>query len=66
MAAAKSSDPKTESMQLCHAWYFVGMKNVLAGDKAAAVDDFQKCLATEARNRMTYGFAQAELKALKQ
>jgi len=65
-AAAKSTGPKEESVHLCHAWYYVGMKKLLAGDKATAVGDFQKCLATEERNHMVYHFAQSELQALGQ
>ena len=65
-AAAKSPDAKKERGQLCEAWFYSGMKKLLAGDKAAAAEHFQKCLATEQKDFTEYRFAQAELKALGQ
>jgi hypothetical protein len=40
------------------------MKRLLAGDKAAAIDDFRKTLLTEKKDFCEYIFAQAELKEL--
>jgi lipoprotein NlpI len=65
-AAAKSPDIKKERGQLCEAWFFSGMKKLLGGDKTAAADHFQKCLATEQQIFVEYQFAQMELKSLKQ
>lgn len=66
IAASVSSDPKKERGQRCSAWFFVGMKRLLAGEKTAAASCFQKSLATKARDWTDYYFAQAELKALGQ
>jgi|HubBroStandDraft_4_1064222.scaffolds.fasta_scaffold209269_1 hypothetical protein len=38
--------------------------HLLAGDKATAIDCFQKALATRANAENEYEFAEAELKAL--
>jgi len=66
LAAAKSPDTKKEAGQLCEAWFFSGMKSLLAGDKTAAADSFRKCLATEQKIFVEYQFAQTELKSLAQ
>ena len=66
IAAAKSPDKKTESGQLCEAWFYSGMKRLFDGDKTAAADHFQKCLATEQKIFVEYQFAQTELKSLTQ
>ena len=65
-AAAKSPDTKKERGQLCEAWFYSGMKRLLGGDKIAAADHFQKCLATEQKIFVEYQFAQTELKSLAQ
>jgi lipoprotein NlpI len=62
--AAASRDPKTDRGQHCEAWFYVGMKKRLAGDKSSAADCFKKSLATEQRIFTEYQFAKAELKAL--
>lgn len=49
--------------RLCDAWYFSGMKHVLAGDKKAATNYFIKCLATHTLTS-EYLLAQSELKTL--
>jgi tetratricopeptide (TPR) repeat protein len=66
VATASSSDPIQDQGQHCKVWYFAGMKRLLAGDKALAIDDFRKALATEKKDFCEYIFAQAELKALGQ
>src|SRR5262249_42022716 len=65
-AAAKSPDTKKELGQLCEAWFYSGMKKLLGGDKTAAADHFQKCLAAEQKIFVEYQFAQTELKFLAQ
>jgi lipoprotein NlpI len=65
-AAAKSPDTKKERGQLCEAWFYSGMKKLLGGDKTAAADHFQKCLATEQKIFVEYQFAQTELQSLAQ
>jgi lipoprotein NlpI len=62
-AAAATEHPK-EPGQQCSAWYFCGLKRLLAGERTAAAEHFQKCLATEEINETEYAFAAAELKAL--
>jgi lipoprotein NlpI len=64
-AAAASTDEKKERGQLCEAWFYAGMKKLLAGDKGSSADYFRKCLATGAQIYDEYDLAEAELKALK-
>lgn len=64
LLAAASTDRKLECEQQCSAWFFSGMKLLLAGERTAAAEHFQKCLATESKNDPEYDFAAAELKAL--
>src|SRR5271157_2265479 len=61
---ATSSDVGKDRAQHCEAWYYAGMKRLLAGDKKTAADYFNKCLGTQARNFDEYILAQAELKSL--
>lgn len=61
---AAKSDNKTG--QLCEAWFYVGMKKLLSGDKTGAQDCFQKSLATNQKDYTEYHFARAELKSLQQ
>jgi tetratricopeptide (TPR) repeat protein len=64
LAAAVSADAEKKRDQQCDAWFYAGMKRLLDGDNPAAIDYFQKALATEAQTEEEYGFAAAELKAL--
>ena len=64
LAAVTSSDPQQDQNQHCEAWYFAGMKRLLAGDKGTAADYFRKCLATGQKNLTEYMLADAELKLL--
>jgi tetratricopeptide (TPR) repeat protein len=64
LAAAKSSNKKKESGQLCEAWFYIGMKRLIGGDKSGAQDCFNKSLATDQKDFTEYHFARAELKAL--
>jgi len=63
-AAAGSPDTERDHGQHCEAWYFVGMKQLLGGDKKRAGDCFGKCLATGMFGYTEYALAQAELKKL--
>ena len=65
LAAAKNADPKKEAGQLCEAYFYAGSKRLLAGDKAAAADYFQKSIATDMKDYYEYASAAAELKFLK-
>ncbi len=66
IANAASPDQNKEPGQYCEAWYFAGMKKLLAGNKTAAIAYFQKSVATQQTDRCEYLFAQAELQALTQ
>lgn len=66
LAAAASPDAQKERGQLCEAWFFAGMKRLLARDQATAANYFQKCLATGENSFVEYQFAAAELKAMGQ
>jgi tetratricopeptide (TPR) repeat protein len=64
LAAAPSSEVKTDQAQRCLSWYFVGMKRLLMGDKKGAIDAFHQCLATGQKDFCEYLLAQAELQGL--
>jgi tetratricopeptide (TPR) repeat protein len=64
LAAASSTDGQKDQSQHCEAWYFAGMKRLLAGDRKTAIDYFHKCLATGETDYCEYILAQAELQAL--
>jgi lipoprotein NlpI/alpha-tubulin suppressor-like RCC1 family protein len=65
LAAAKSADPETETGQLCEAYFYSGSKRLLAGEKAGALDLFQKCLATGRSDFIEHTSASAETRYLK-
>jgi tetratricopeptide (TPR) repeat protein len=64
LAGAASSDVEKDRARHCEAWYYAGMKRLLAGDKKAAVDCFDKCLGTQENSFDEYMLARAELKSL--
>jgi len=64
LAAAGSADAKTDRDQHCEAWYYAGMKRLLANDRTAASDYFRKCLATGKADFAESWLARAELRAL--
>jgi tetratricopeptide (TPR) repeat protein len=64
LSATGSPDLKTDQSQHCEAWYFAGMKRLLMGDKATAIDYFHRCLATGKTDFCEYILAQAELQNL--
>jgi len=64
LAAIGSSEEKKQHEQQCQAWYDVGVKRLMNGDKAGAADAFQKSIATDGKSRNEYDFAKAELKQL--
>jgi lipoprotein NlpI len=65
-ANISSPDPAQEAAQNCKAWYFAGMKRLLAGDMTTATDYFHKCLSTEKADFCEYTFARLELQSLSQ
>ncbi len=64
LASAASSDVKRDQSQHCEVWYFAGMKRLLAGDKATAIDYFHRCLATDKKDFCEYILSKAELQIL--
>jgi tetratricopeptide (TPR) repeat protein len=64
LAGATSSDIEKDRAQHCEAWYYAGMKRLLAGYKQTAADCFNKCLGTQENSFDEYMLAQAELKSL--
>jgi tetratricopeptide (TPR) repeat protein len=65
LGGATSSDVEKDRAQHCEAWYYAGMKRLLAGDKKTAADYFNKCLGTQEKNFDQYILAQVELKSLR-
>jgi lipoprotein NlpI len=61
--AVASMDAEKENGQKCEAWFYAGMKKLLAGDKTAS-EYFRRTMATEQKDFAEYQFAEAELKAL--
>ena len=64
LAAADSVEEKKRPEQQCEAWYYVGLKRLLNGDKAGAAEAFRKAVATGEKTTNEYDFAEAELKDL--
>jgi lipoprotein NlpI len=64
MTASAAPEPTVERGQRCEAYFFAGMKRLLAGERDAAIANFRQCLATEQKHFVEYQFAQAELKEL--
>ncbi|HUB68593.1 MAG TPA: tetratricopeptide repeat protein [Candidatus Methylacidiphilales bacterium] len=65
LSAASSGDPQKNPRLHCEAWYYAGMKHLLVGEKTAAANDFQKCLATNQKDSPEYFCAVTGLKMLK-
>jgi lipoprotein NlpI len=64
-ATTKAVRPTDVSPQICDAYYYAGMKHLLAGDKAGAAELFQKSLDTGQDDESEYKSAHAELSVLK-
>jgi lipoprotein NlpI len=64
LAAAEKKDAVPALSQQCEAFYYIGMKRLLNGDKTGARDFFQKSVATGVREYAEYQFAAAELARL--
>ena len=65
LAVAKIPDSLSKTGHLCEAWFYIGMKKLLAGDKTGAEGCFQASVATNQQEYTEYHFAEAELKALR-
>jgi lipoprotein NlpI len=66
LKAGGNADKRVENEQHCEAWFYVGTVRLIAGDKAAAKDYFEKCLATGVKTFAEYTSAAAELKHLQE
>jgi lipoprotein NlpI len=66
LAAANSPDKEKDRGQYCEAWFYSGMKRLLAGDKASATQYFHRCLDTGEANFVEYDMARQELRRLEQ
>lgn len=64
LTAAESADAKKSKEQHCEAYFYIGSKDLIAGDKAAAASSFEKCVAPGTEDVVEYQSAKAELKAL--
>jgi lipoprotein NlpI len=64
IASANAAEPWINEEHHCEAWYYTGMKRLLAGDKKTASDYFTRCLATNRTRFVEYVLARAELKSL--
>ena len=58
------TDPKKTSGERCEALYFDGIKQLLGGNKTAAVNCFDQCIDTKRMDYCEYILAQAQLQAL--
>ena len=63
LLAANSVEEHPE--QQCEAWYYVGLKHLLKGDRAGAAEAFRKAVAAGDKTTNEYDFAEAELKDLR-
>jgi lipoprotein NlpI len=58
------SDSKKARRGTCAAWFYIGTKHLLDGDKKTAAEDFQKCRSTDEKNFGEYQLAQVDLQEL--
>jgi tetratricopeptide (TPR) repeat protein len=59
-----NDDKEIENGQRCEAYFYVGTKRLIGGDKTAARKNFEKCVETSAKSFDEYQGALAELKFL--
>lgn len=64
LAAVTSRDPIIERTRKCEYWFFVGMREMLLGDKQIANAGFRECLSTGSRDLTAYDSAAMELKVI--
>jgi lipoprotein NlpI len=64
LAAIDSFEEKRQREEQCEAWFYIGIKRLLNGDRAGAADAFRKSVATEEKTHNEFDFAKAELKEL--
>jgi tetratricopeptide (TPR) repeat protein len=66
IADAATPDVSREPGRYCKVWYFAGIKRLMTGDTATALNYFQKAVATDQKDFCEYIFARAELVSLGQ
>lgn len=65
LKASESTEGKVDKEQHCEAYFYIGTKRLIAGDRVGAKDCLAKCVATGVREFLEYQSAVAELKLLK-
>lgn len=65
LKAAEGTDAKADEQPHCQAYFYMGAKRLLVGDKVMARDCFETCIATRQQAFAEYQSAVAELKVLK-
>jgi HEAT repeat protein len=64
LKAAKNPNAQTDREQQCEAWFYAGMKRLIAGEQTTATRYFKHCLGTGVENFEEYASARAELEFL--
>lgn len=64
LASAKSFEAKKDKGQVAQAYYYAGLKQVLVGDKAAAVKFFKQCQQSGNRSLHEFVLAREAMKSL--
>lgn len=62
LAAITANDADTLQARLCEAWYYTGVKRLLAGDAGGAEEGFRECVKTGRKDLVEYQLAVSELK----
>jgi hypothetical protein len=62
--AAADTNVRIDREQHCEAYFYVGSKRLVEGDKTAAANYFKKCVATDVKQFGEYQSAEAELEFL--
>jgi tetratricopeptide (TPR) repeat protein len=62
LKASTSTIPLKDQGQRCEDWYFIGMRQLQAGNKQAAIEDLQKCVDTQKTDYCEFILAQEQLK----
>jgi tetratricopeptide (TPR) repeat protein len=63
LEAAVSEDQKKEKGQLCQAYFYIGSKDELSGNKVEASDFFRRCVGTDQKDFTDFQVAQARVMA---
>ena len=64
LSAAESTVNKKDKEQHCEAYFYIGAKDLIAGDKTGAAAEFRKYLATDVKDFNEYQFAKADMQLL--